>query len=252
MCEEEVRYKNFIADLLLSSSDRPEREPILIEIYVSHKSSAEKITDGVRIIEVQIRNEEDIDTIVSTLKIDGIQNSDRNYFKRKEANNIFFNFKGQRELKEQPRCYIPECIYWLWMYDSGVFEADKCLINENPMKYIPNDAHYIISAKPFTRTWAKHEFIKRGANLRDCFNCKHVAMDSFSIQERRCTIGKTSKPSADTAKNCQYFNKIKDVDKSVFQFLPESKRNDSPISDFTVNVLSTQKSERIRDSYISR
>ena len=51
-CEEEVVYKNFRADLLLSSSTTRNRPPILLEIYVSHKSTQEKIGDGVRIIEI--------------------------------------------------------------------------------------------------------------------------------------------------------------------------------------------------------
>lgn len=67
-CTEEYEYNGFRADLLLSSTRNPDREPILIEIYVSHKSSDEKINTGVRIIEIKITSEEDIEDIISNLR----------------------------------------------------------------------------------------------------------------------------------------------------------------------------------------
>ncbi len=216
-CEEEVPYKNFIADLLLSSSSKPDREPILIEIYVSHKSTAEKVADGVRIIEVQIREEEDIDEIVSSLRIDGDQSSDRYYCRNDKPKNLFFNFKGQ--VLQDPSYFNKmrsNYIYYLWMHDSGDFKADRCLCDDDPMKHIPDDAHYVIGSEFFWWEWAFLEFIKRGVDVMNCLMCKYTAITTMSIcEERICTLykkfGTPRHPRIKTAKTCQYFRRIKEV-----------------------------------------
>ena len=59
-CQEEVAIKGFVADLLLTSSQHPELEPILIEVCVSHSCEPEKRDSGLKIIEMKIKNEEDI------------------------------------------------------------------------------------------------------------------------------------------------------------------------------------------------
>lgn len=42
-CEEEVTYKGYRADLMLSSMEHPEREPIFFEISVTHDCEVEKL-----------------------------------------------------------------------------------------------------------------------------------------------------------------------------------------------------------------
>ena len=59
-CQEEAPIKGYIADLLLSNSKRPEWDPVLIEIQVSHPSTEEKLNSGLKIIEIKINSEEDI------------------------------------------------------------------------------------------------------------------------------------------------------------------------------------------------
>lgn len=59
-CEEEVSYKGFRADLMLSHSEHPEREPIFLEISVTHDCEQEKIESGIRIIELKVNNEYDV------------------------------------------------------------------------------------------------------------------------------------------------------------------------------------------------
>lgn len=60
VCEEESGYNGFIADLKLSNSQRPDIEPIFIEIYVTHSCEPEKINSGIKIIEIKIEKEEDV------------------------------------------------------------------------------------------------------------------------------------------------------------------------------------------------
>lgn len=59
-CEEEVTYKGYRADLMLSSKEHPEREPIFLEISVKHDCEAEKLASGIRIIELKIAEEKDV------------------------------------------------------------------------------------------------------------------------------------------------------------------------------------------------
>lgn len=58
-CEEEVTYKGFRADLMLSSKEHPERKPIFLEISVTHDCEPQKRASGIRIIELKITNEND-------------------------------------------------------------------------------------------------------------------------------------------------------------------------------------------------
>lgn len=53
----EVGINGFVADVLLTSPIRP---PLLIEIKVTHSCETKKISSGLRIIEIEVRNEGDI------------------------------------------------------------------------------------------------------------------------------------------------------------------------------------------------
>ena len=68
ICEEEAHIGNFRADLLISSL-KHKTDSILIEIYVSHKSTTNKINSNYRIIEIQINSEEDIKNVISYFTI---------------------------------------------------------------------------------------------------------------------------------------------------------------------------------------
>ena len=59
-CTEEGPYGGFVADLLLTSSQKESRQPLFIEICVTHQCEQSKIDSGIKIIEVYIRNEDSI------------------------------------------------------------------------------------------------------------------------------------------------------------------------------------------------
>ena len=56
-CKEEQEINGYIADLMLTSSEYPKREPVLIEIQVTHKSAESKRTSGLKIIEIKIESD---------------------------------------------------------------------------------------------------------------------------------------------------------------------------------------------------
>ncbi len=59
-CTEETPINGYVADLLLTNSKNPELEPTLIEVCVSHPCDENKKESGLRIIEIKIKNEQDI------------------------------------------------------------------------------------------------------------------------------------------------------------------------------------------------
>ncbi|MBO7489891.1 MAG: hypothetical protein J6T88_06410 [Bacteroidales bacterium] len=56
-CEEEVEYKGFIGDIVLSNSKDPEKEPLFIEIDYTHPCEEEKIASGIKIIEFKVKDD---------------------------------------------------------------------------------------------------------------------------------------------------------------------------------------------------
>lgn len=67
-CEKEKYFtkngQNFVADLLCSNNTNGQ-DPLFIEICVTHPCEKKKIDSGIRIIELIIENESDIDNIIS-------------------------------------------------------------------------------------------------------------------------------------------------------------------------------------------
>lgn len=59
-CEEEVMYKGYRADLMLSNKEHPEQEPIFFEISVKHDCEPEKLQSDIQIIEMDIIEEADV------------------------------------------------------------------------------------------------------------------------------------------------------------------------------------------------
>lgn len=62
--KEKENCERYVADLLLWNSKKLEREPISIEINVNHPCETEKINSGLKIIEIKIKNETDIEDII--------------------------------------------------------------------------------------------------------------------------------------------------------------------------------------------
>lgn len=56
-CEEEVEYKGFIGDIVLSDSKNPDKEPLFIEIDYTHPCEEEKIASRIKIIEFKVEDD---------------------------------------------------------------------------------------------------------------------------------------------------------------------------------------------------
>lgn len=64
-CTEEAEINGFIADLLLTNSKSTNLVPVLIEVCVTHACDEEKRNSGLKIIEIKIKNEEDINALLN-------------------------------------------------------------------------------------------------------------------------------------------------------------------------------------------
>lgn len=93
-CEEEVGYKGFKADLILTHTDYPNRDPLFLEVAVSHNCSPEKINSNIRIIEIKVQNE--VDAYREIIENEGEYLKESNIIKSREEDLPpirFYNFK---------------------------------------------------------------------------------------------------------------------------------------------------------------
>lgn len=56
-CEEEIEYKGFVGDIVLTDSKNPDKEPLFIEIDYTHSCDEDKIASGIRIIEINVEDD---------------------------------------------------------------------------------------------------------------------------------------------------------------------------------------------------
>ena len=213
-CELEVPFKQFRADLLLSSSNKPKLPPILIEIKVTHACSNEKINDGVRIIEIPISSEEDIDRIISNGALNAVRYSP--YMKYQHQNLvdheiIIYNFNKEKNIKAEDflqdfiECGVKNA-HVFCLNKQGYFRTFECYcyeINQN----IASNIHYFASDKlvPFKEIF--QGFSQRGVKVRNCFVCKFSKRDNWD--NRICVLYKKynleRKPNPYNAIKCPYF-----------------------------------------------
>ena len=212
-CEMEAPYHQYKADLLLSSSVNPQLPPVLIEIFVTHKCTEDKINDGVRIIEVKIQSEEQIDNIVANCKISGIRDDkDFHYNHSNESLNTLYNFNKVESFDPSvyfdmyDDCFDRRNTIVFWLNNKGQLQSLDCQCYEVD-KILPSNVHYFVTeiATPFKEIF--QEFSKRGVKIRNCFLCKFSKQNSWG--DRLCVLYKKHnlprKPSPYTAQSCPHY-----------------------------------------------
>lgn len=213
-CDEEVTIDNFRADLLVTNSER-NIPPILIEIFVSHKSTEEKINSKHRIIEVQILSEDDIERIVSNITIEESEPIDNQWRKNVKRNIIsFYNFKRQTS-EELPDEEHQQYKFRFWMNHNERFDYDriedyscagKCL-SPNPPEIAA--AKFLVESSDFIGWDIGFYFLsKSGLNIKLCPMCEYNKWNNF-VGRSLCALYKTKGteqyPRWSNAKSCKYF-----------------------------------------------
>ena len=212
-CEIEASYHQYKADLLLTSSINPKIPPVLIEIMVTHKCTEDKINDGVRIIEVKIQSEEQIDKIVESCLISAVRDdSHSNYYYSNDAQNTLYNFNKVESFDptgsfdEYYDCFSRKNTIVFWLNNHGQFRSFDCHCYEVGKK-LPSNVHYFVTeiATPFKEIL--QEFSKHGVKIRNCFLCKFNKQDSWG--DRLCVLYKKHnlprKPSPYYASSCPHY-----------------------------------------------
>jgi len=199
-CEEEIEIDGFRADLLISSSTDSNRPPILIEIWVKHKSRENKINSGYRIIEIKINSEKDLDNILETHTIKEVDM--RLETMGNDTHSVtFYNFKS---LYEDPSEEEQRQVYYWGIFPNGKimdFRTQSCL---QPMD--ENVRFYIISDKRMTFDWCVKKALEYDVKLNDCRYCKFhpTRIKSMSCKYMRNSWSRT--PMIVNSDNCQSFS----------------------------------------------
>lgn len=210
-CEIEASYNQFRADLLLSSFKR-NFPPVLIEIMVTHKCTDDKINEGVRIIEIPIHSEEEIENIVNDRKLSAIRYENYRYTHSDKDQTTLYNFNKEETFDpadifdEIEDCFYRENTIVFCLDQQGRFRTFDCRCYEVSKKLPPNIHYYITQiATPFKEIF--QGFSLRGVNIRNCFLCKFSKQNNNN--ELICALykkfGLPRKPSPFTASSCPYY-----------------------------------------------
>lgn len=172
----EKTYKGFRADLLLSDSEN-RHEPIFIEILVSHQCEKEKIESGMRIIEVALSSEYELDDII------------RNGIISEDETTMFYNFRRKDGITRT--CGMQLNKFVLLESMKGLYKRISC--NEYTHRYssaifeITFDYYTNRTIDPLTFGWVIA--YKNYENVRNCFLCKYYKTNYYT-SERICCLYK--------------------------------------------------------------
>ncbi len=211
-CEIEATYNQYRADLLLTSSTKPKLDPVLIEIMVTHKCTEDKIKDGVRIIEISVQSEEQINNIVNNCKLNAVRDNHYNYRYLNDRNITLYNFNKEESFDpvgrfdEYEDYFSQKNTIVFWLNNQGQFNSFNCHCYEVSTKLPPNVHYYITErATPFKTIF--QEFSKRGVKIRNCFLCKFSKHTLYG--DRLCILYKKHnlprKPSPYYGASCPHY-----------------------------------------------
>ena len=223
-CEEEKPIKGYVADLLLTNSQKPNLDPILIEIQVSHKSTPQKLDSGLRIIEICLRTEEDIERLLSAPSINESPEGINVNF-REERTTGFAQFHGfKREssdpiplaLRYIPRFYLyPNGKAYVTNYDDLNLKSCRCVGNKEIDYSIFEasiDCDYLADPSPFEYGYIAAR--DNGIQIRNCQLCKyHKSGYDYGSSPIFCCLYKKyntpEEPEPQYAKECEYYREDK-------------------------------------------
>ena len=213
-CEQEIQYDDMRrrSDLKIWSSVSPNKAPVYIEIFVTHKSDIEKLHSGNKIIEVKIENEEDIDDIVLNGFVESCTR-DNHYYNETIQNSkvLFYGFESEYYKNTNVRHEIEFSIYILYNSGKARCYKDSCRCN-NIKKIHKNSLCEILFHTSFG--FKIHDIAKwlgfQKFGIYNCLLCKNY-VTSYSEGEKLCRLykylGIDRFEDHDTAraKSCKYF-----------------------------------------------
>ena len=214
-CELEKEFikdnKRFVADVFCPNI-KNENNPVFIEIYVTHRCEEEKRKSGIKIIEVKIENETDIDTFINNpIKVSEKVRFYNFYHKVIPANDLEIPIQ-KYILYASGKDFFDHGNFTCKDYDKrrGVFEIS--MENDYNIKFENQEAdfYYIARAIAYRET-------KR---IKHCDLCKYEKEDFLA--NRFCALYKkfgTNQLCKDNdAHQCQYYR----LDEKRYKYLISS------------------------------
>lgn len=213
-CREEVSINGYVADLFLTNEKHP-NDPILIEIYVTHKSTEEKLKSNLRIIEIHIKSEDDINQIISTAEIN--ESEDYNKWGIRIGDRIgFYNFHADSYARPDKAHQLGKYGFWInpkGYYNFGIIKVNgeliKCLM-PNPLD-VENSIFRIESMDFFDTAWAFKKLLQSGLGIRYCTMCNFYRWNQCygkSICILYKSRGTKKFPPLSDALNCIHFEQV--------------------------------------------
>lgn len=214
-CTIETTIKGFVADLLLTNSKAPNIPPILIEVCVTHHCEDEKKDSGLKIIEISIKTEKDIECLFS----DGILSENLN---KRIGNKIeFISFK--RDIEEKLTSPISRFIYHPALSpnpfennikcdiaNKRIFKSSVVELNVVCTKRCYQEHHYLIA----------YDWLVKHFRIKRCNRCKFYYSTDFE-EPAFCRLskkyGKPKFPEMDYAEKCNSFRES--------EYLPSYSKN---------------------------
>lgn len=233
-CIEEQPVEGYIADLLLTSSEKPDREPVLIEIQVTHKSTDQKIQSGLRIIEIRIKTEEDIKSL---LNAPIVENPEAIFGHVMDVETIgFAKFHNFKKKAFSPEPLEKRGIQRFYLFRSGkafvtnMDEFKSCKEvhkkdNEKAIFEASIDCFYLDSPSPYE--FGYMAAMQNGIQVRTCVFCKYHRSGyevGLGLDPIFCCLykkyGTPENPEPQYARQCQYYREDKELMDEVRRQMP--------------------------------
>lgn len=202
-CQEEKECDGFIADLLLSHSQRRDRAPIFIEIHVNHKSTEKKKNSGHKIIELTIKSEEDIEHFVdSTIE--------ETLFPEEKKNGCA-EFYGFDRFSQKTREGYLDSFPYITIHKSGKpYVEFKCCYDAFYKSH--KDATCICFIGFLDKIQIlRYGYLlvrKKGNEIKTCYLCKYYKNTFCCLYKKHDT---PKNPNRDTANTCKYYREDEEV-----------------------------------------
>lgn len=218
-CEEEQYVDGFCADLLITGEGQPS---ILVEIYVSHECSNQKINSGHRIIEIPINSETDIEYFCKNVIAEraGVHfyGFKKNLNKREErmGDKVIFRFIFYENGNTVVRKYFCQNQYKKDT-ESSLFELNiDEYMNNNEESY---DSEHDYFHRALEKRLAPFNIgriskiglvyaVRKGLLFKNCHLCKYARDDNFG-EGIFCNMSKNGTPpypKQQTASYCMYYS----------------------------------------------
>ena len=233
-CEEEKPVDDYIADLLLTNSSKPDRDPVLIEIQVSHKSTPQKRASGLRIIEIRIKTEDDITSLLSGRIV---ENPEAKFGTVRDVETIgFAKFYGFKKITSAPEPLALRSIQRFYLFRSGkafVTNMDEFKSCRNASKKDNDkaifeasiDSFYLGTPSPYEFGYAAAR--QNGINIKTCHFCKYHRSGydvGFGLDPIFCCLykkyGTPENPEPQYAKDCNYYREDKALLSEIQDTMP--------------------------------